>query len=63
MNGDARALLTRIRILIGIVIVGLVVSGLTAFPLVYEINMLQAWAGRNGLPAPVSEWLTRVHEG
>ena len=63
MNNDAAALLFRIRILIGIVIAGLVVSGLTAFPLVHEINALHAWISASSLPTWITTWIAKVHEG
>jgi len=46
-----------------IVIAGLVVSGVTAFPLVYEINLLHAWTSGSALPGPLVEWIAKVHEG
>lgn len=63
MNAEAPALLARIRILIWIVIVGLVLSGLTAFPLVYEINILHEWLSGSALPGPIVAWIGKVHEG
>ena len=62
MNPDAPALFRRIRMLIVIVIVGLVISGLTAFPLVYEINILHALTSGTGLPASMIAWIGIVHE-
>ena len=63
MNDNAAALLLRVRILIAIVIAGLVVSGVTAFPLVHEINALHAWTSASSLPAWITTWIARVHEG
>ena len=63
MNSESAALLRRIRVLIGIVIAGLVVSGLTAFPLVYEINALHAWTSASSMPAWITTWIAKVHEG
>ena len=63
MSGDTPALLKRVRVMIWIVIVGLVVSGATAFPLVYEINILRAWTSGSALPAPIIAWIDQVHEG
>src|SRR5690349_4247231 len=56
--------LRRIRILLVVVVVGLVVSGLTAFPLELEtrylLKSLQPLAPR--VPALV-DWIRRVHDG
>lgn len=56
--------LRRIRILLVVVVVGLVVSGLTAFPLELEtrylLTSLQPLAPR--VPALV-DWIRRVHDG
>lgn len=56
--------LRRIRILLVVVVVGLVVSGLTAFPLELEtrylLRSLQPMAPR--VPALV-DWIRRVHDG
>ena len=61
MNTDARAVLFRIRVLIGIVIAGLVISGVTAFPLVHEIDILHAWITRHSVPEPLVAWIGQVH--
>jgi hypothetical protein len=56
--------LRRVRVWLGIFVVGLVLSGLTAFPLTWEtgvaVRVVHAvsWA-----PAPLVDWLDRVHEG
>ena len=61
--------ITKVRIAIGIVIVGLVISGLTAFPLLTELNWLAAIAtgGSADLdPANwsgVTAWILKVREG
>ena len=52
-----------IRILIGLVIAGLVGSGLTALPLLHEAAVLRHFAERVALPAYFSTWITRVHIG
>ncbi len=62
------ALLRRVRIWIVLFIVGLVLSGLTAFPLQSELRLLNAWAG---VPAQIPagpepalhSWLRRVYTG
>ncbi len=57
MNTPARQLLRRIRILIGIVIGGLLISGVTAFPLLYEVEILHGWLGQSSCPTPIKVWL------
>jgi hypothetical protein len=66
MASDAPAL-RRIRILLIIFIVGLVLSGITAFPLVTELKMLNAVFGPDtdlgrAWPA-LGAWIGRVHIG
>lgn len=39
----------RIRVFLWVFIVGLVLSGVTAFPLVPEVNLLQRWLGTSGI--------------
>lgn len=57
--------LRRIRILLVVVIVGLVISGVTAFPLEWEVGivaaLLHASPAVDLLPSLV-EWIDRVHE-
>ena len=62
------SLLRRIRIWIVVFIVGLVVSGVTAFPLLAEVRLLESLL--TGPLAPVAEplpglldWIERVREG
>ncbi len=45
MNTRAQLLQRRIRFLICCFVVGLVLSGLTAFPLVWEVSLLARWLG------------------
>jgi hypothetical protein len=56
-------LVLQIRRLIFLFIVGLVLSGITAFPLGWEIGviheLLAAWEWNNSL----SQWITFIHEG
>lgn len=73
-HGD---LLRKIRWAIGVFVVGLVVSGLTAFPLRWEVELLAAWAGAGEATAEelargsgvldgeggVRWWLVTVREG
>ena len=63
MNDEAPQILRRIRILIAFVIFGIVISGVTAFPLVYEVDILHAWTSASPLPQPIKDWVAKVHEG
>lgn len=58
-----KSLLRRVRIYLAIFIVGLVVSGVTAFPLVGETGWLQGWVGRFGTGNAAYAWVARVHAG
>jgi hypothetical protein len=55
------------RLLLGFFVVALVLSGLTAFPLVWEVRLLTAWFGEGtavGAAMPgLAEWLERVRQG
>lgn len=66
MSGEA-ARVTRIRRLLGFFVFGLVVSGLTAFPLLTEVGWLKAWVGAGtaaGTAWPgLAWWVERVYEG
>jgi len=62
------ALLLRIRVWLALFIVGLVLSGLTAFPLVHETSWLDHIFHVSATPppggeAPLQTWLRRVHDG
>ncbi|MFZ0301557.1 MAG: hypothetical protein WAL75_02685 [Terracidiphilus sp.] len=68
MTGDLESvLLLRIRVWLALFIVGLVLSGLTAFPLVHETAWLDRAfhvapvAAASG-EAPLQTWLRRVHD-
>jgi hypothetical protein len=59
--------LRRIRILLILFVIGLVISGLTAFPLMWEVSLLNQYLGE-GTPASgrwpaLAEWISRVHSG
>ena len=68
MSGDAdagRKTLRQIRWLLGLFIAGLVVSGLTAFPLEWELGLLSRWLDAD-LTAPeggLRWWVARVSQG
>jgi hypothetical protein len=55
------------RVLLALFIVALVVSGITAFPLVWELRVLTGWFGEGttvGIAMPeLANWLERVREG
>ena len=58
--------LQRIRLLLGLFITGLVLSGLTAFPLRGELALMQQWLSAAGVAqsAPsLYAWITYVHDG
>jgi hypothetical protein len=59
----AESELGRIRLLVGIVIIGLVISGVTAFPLQSESVMLDHFVRATGLPAFVTNWTATVRGG
>ena len=53
-----------IRFWLGIVILGLVVSGVTAIPLVAEADLLHRFVNRSGIFGPgVREWVQAVYAG
>ncbi len=57
------ALVRRIRIWLGLFIVGLVLSGLTAFPLERELSILRSLLESSRLtPTSLLTWVQRVHE-
>ena len=61
--------LTRIRFWLIVIIVGLVISGVTAFPLRHELNLLSTWlvgADASWNPADhsgLAHWILLVREG
>lgn len=59
--------LQQVRLAILIVIVGLVLSGVTAFPLLHELNLLSDWlAGSSRDPlahSGLTHWILTVREG
>lgn len=67
MDGHS-ALRRRIRIWLVVFIVGLVLSGLTAFPLVTEVRWMEEVLGSDASPVPehlpgLMDWVTRAREG
>ncbi|WP_431951818.1 hypothetical protein [Actinacidiphila sp. bgisy167] len=55
---DRRSLEQRIRAWLVVFVVGLVLSGVTAFPLAQEVRWVDGW----GLPGAVGDWMSRVRE-
>jgi len=53
--------LQRIRFWLGVFIVGLVLSGVTAFPLTWELGLLVRWFGQG--EGALASWLHTVHTG
>ena len=61
-------MLFRCRIALGIFIVGLVLSGISALPLRWELSMLDRWTGSgpttpNFVPQRVGDFISFVHSG
>lgn len=60
-------LIRAIRLWLGFFVAALVVSGLTAFPLISETRLLSGWFGEGtrtaALVPGLAWWLTHVHEG
>ncbi len=59
MLPDAIRLRRQIRALVACFIVGLVLSGLTAFPLLHELNLLVRIVGTEGA---LADWVLRVRD-
>jgi hypothetical protein len=63
----SRADLGRVRWLLGIFVLGLVASGLTAIPLRWELGLLDQWVGQNpfvqGSWPFLAEWIELVRAG
>lgn len=55
--------LKKVRILLALFIIGMVVSGITAFPLETEIDLLHQWAKHWQWDNFLSNWITTVHDG
>jgi hypothetical protein len=63
---DEAQLRRRVRVWLWVFIVGLVLSGVTAFPLVHEVGWLvhgAVWLGLPGWAPALFGWLVRVREG
>jgi hypothetical protein len=62
---DSVQLLTRIRILLAFVIVGILISGLTAFALQTELELAARWLGASGSATPeqfsgFTHWIVKI---
>ena len=60
--------LFRCRLVLGIFIAGLVLSGLSALPLQWELSILDRWSGSgqtapNFVPASIGDFISFVHSG
>lgn len=67
MTSDIKILKLRIRVLLLLFMIGLLLSGLTAFPLKAEVDMLQKIVGpgtsiESWFPS-LSKWISTVHTG
>lgn len=67
MDKGKAEILGRIRLWLGLFMVGLALSGITAFPLVHELRLLDSWIGEGTdmakhLPE-LARWISRVHAG
>ena len=62
-------LLFRLRLVLGLFLAGLVLSGVTAFPLQLELNLLARWIGADRLAvshgafAGLGAWIVKVRDG
>jgi hypothetical protein len=61
-------LILRFRIVLGAFMLGLVLSGVTAFPLLWEVDLLASWLGIGphadpGTLAGLQYWIAHVREG
>jgi hypothetical protein len=57
-----QALCRRIKLLTWLFIVGLVLSGATAIPLLGELNLLVNFCGASGEPSELARWLLQVRD-
>lgn len=67
MNPESASLLRRIRLVLALFVIALILSGVTAFPLVHELRLLNSWLGPEtalgeALPE-LSAWISRVLAG
>ena len=64
---ERKALLRRIRVLLGLFVLVLVLSGLTAVPVLREVTFLEKTIGQGTFMEswfrPMADWITLVHTG
>jgi hypothetical protein len=63
MKNERQLLERKIRILILIFFIGLIVSGITAFPLEWELEILNSWASNLNENNGIRHWIEKVNEG
>jgi len=69
MNSDVPRILRRYRLVLGLFITGLIVSGITAFPLEMETAILDRYLGVGEYVGPPSirvdfgQWIHAIHSG
>ena len=59
----ASKILRRYRLSLGLFIIGLVVSGITAFPLRHELTWLNSWLEPERHNGGWTDWISYVHAG
>jgi hypothetical protein len=67
VSSESARLLKRIRFLLGAFMIALILSGVTAFPLIQELALLNRWVGEgtlwgDGIPA-LGRWISYVDRG
>ena len=64
---DSQVLKRRVRYILGFFVFGLVISGLTAFPIRWEIGILESFIGEGTfmekLYPPMAHWISFVQRG
>jgi len=63
MSVSTESLTKQIRLRIWLLITGLVISGLTAFPIEYELSIAHRWISDWQSDDMLTEWIERVHHG
>ncbi len=53
----------RIRLLLAVIVIGLILSGLTAFPIQSQLEIAHHYILTNNIQNAASEWLERVYNG
>src|SRR5690349_13518117 len=63
VNDSFNKLQRQVRVIIIFFIVGLVLSGITAFPIQWQLSLAHEWITSWGWNNTLSEWLDRVYQG